>query len=274
MQQVKLMKKILFLAVALSYSASTTWAHQPYLAPLSFKTANTQIPVVAGFAEDALISEHALKDSALTVISPSKKTSTIQSPSALKSATVFDLPLDEDGTYHLSSKVTFPIKYTIHDQDWKIFVDMPADKAGPLKDREYVIPADFKDNKVPAVETITREWLIQSYLTKNKNTAVASNSNAILNVQFSVHPNEIKANSPIKLTVKKKNQNVKEAKISVLAKGQTEKQATELVTNAQGVAEIKFPKSGEYLVVVHEKIDVKKKPSNEFFTITSISVQP
>lgn len=267
------MKNVLITAI-LSCAVSATWAHQPYLAPLSFSTANAQIPVIAGFAEDALESEHALKDGTLNVLSPSKQNSTIQSKTTLKSATVFDLLLTEDGTYHVSSKVTFPIQYTRYNNEWRIFVDIPAEQAEALKDREYVIPSDFKNKQVPATETITREWLIQSYLSKNKTTPISTNSSTRLNIQFSVHPNEIKANTPFKLTVKKNNQNLKNAKISIMSQGQSEKQATELNTNALGTAEVKLPQSGAYIIAIHEKIDPKQKPTNEFYSITSISAHP
>ena len=53
------MKKYLVLALlACSYSQ----AHEPYIAPLSYLTANTQISMLSGYAEEALNAEYALKD--------------------------------------------------------------------------------------------------------------------------------------------------------------------------------------------------------------------
>ena len=51
------MKKYLVLALlACSYSQ----AHEPYIAPLSYLTANTQISMLSGYAEEALNAEYAL----------------------------------------------------------------------------------------------------------------------------------------------------------------------------------------------------------------------
>ncbi|HCK29127.1 MAG TPA: DUF4198 domain-containing protein, partial [Acinetobacter ursingii] len=52
---------------------TSAFAHEPYLAPLSYHTENTQIPLIAGYAEEALNSEHALKDAKITVINPKQE---------------------------------------------------------------------------------------------------------------------------------------------------------------------------------------------------------
>ncbi len=49
------------LVTSLVFVCSYSLAHEPYVAPLAYKTEQTQIPVVAGYAEEALNSEYALK---------------------------------------------------------------------------------------------------------------------------------------------------------------------------------------------------------------------
>jgi hypothetical protein len=49
------------LVTSLIFVCSYTFAHEPYVAPLAYKTEQTQVPVVAGYAEEALNSEYALK---------------------------------------------------------------------------------------------------------------------------------------------------------------------------------------------------------------------
>ncbi len=265
------MKKYLILT---SLVSSFAWAHQPYVAPNSYFTENTQIPVIAGYAEDALHSEYALKDVVFNITNPAQKSTSIQPQSTLSTATVFDLPLAEDGTYQIVAKVTYPLQYVLYDKQWKIFYDSTAEKAGALKDRDYVIPADFKQNKVPALTHVNREWSIQSYVSKKKTTPIAQISGSNLNVSFSVHPNEIKPNMPVILSVKRNNQVLKNAQISILTQGQAEDAAIKTVSDAQGSAELKFPQSGEYLITVHEKLDSQKKPQNELYTITTLYVHP
>ncbi len=60
------------LVTSLIFVCSYTFAHEPYVAPLAYKTEQTQVPVVAGYAEEALNSEYALKDAKLTVITLNK----------------------------------------------------------------------------------------------------------------------------------------------------------------------------------------------------------
>lgn len=175
------MKKYLIIGSLLS---SFAWAHQPYVAPNSYITNNTQIAVLAGYAEDALQAEHALKESSFTITDPAHKTSIIQPTSTLKSATVFDLALPQDGTYQISSQMSYPLKYALHDKQWKLFFDTTPEKAVALKDRDYVIPADFEQNKTPTLENITREWTIQSYVTKKKSTPISQTTESPLNVNF------------------------------------------------------------------------------------------
>ena len=62
------MNKYIFSVLLLSSFSTLNYAHEPYVAPLAYKTEQTQVPVVAGYAEEALNSEYALKDAKLTVI--------------------------------------------------------------------------------------------------------------------------------------------------------------------------------------------------------------
>lgn len=45
------------LVTSLVFVCSYSLAHEPYVAPLAYKTEQTQVPVVAGYAEEALNSE-------------------------------------------------------------------------------------------------------------------------------------------------------------------------------------------------------------------------
>lgn len=262
------MKKMLLLGALLS---STTFAHEPYVAPLAYVTENSQTPVLSGYAENALSSEYALNDIVFTVMSPSQKSSRISPESHLKSTSVFDLALPEDGTYQISATVGYPLKYAQHDKQWKPVYDATAEKAGPLADRDYLIPSDFKKMKV---ENVVREWSIESYVSKNKTSAITQKIAAPLSVSFSAHPNEIKAATATNILVMKDQQILKNAEVNILAQGATEDQATQFVTNAEGIAEVQFPTAGQYLVEVTETNDLKKKPVNQYYTIVSLNVNP
>ena len=160
------MRKYILSTLFFSLATTLTYAHEPYVAPLSYITSNTQIPVISAYAEQALQAEYALKQPTFNIIQPDQSKISITSESTLKSASLIDLPLPQKGTYQISSKVSFPLKYVQHNKEWKTFFDMPADQAKDIKERDYVIPADFK--KVPTLVEVTREWSIQSYVSKKK----------------------------------------------------------------------------------------------------------
>lgn len=272
-----IMKNMVFvsaLVASISAVSVTTYAHEPYIAPLAYVTENTQTPVISGYAEHALNSEYALKDVTFTVIDPAQTVSIIQPESTLKSATVFDLALPTDGTYKISSKVAYPLEYALHNKEWKLFHNVSADKAGAITERDYLIPDDFKKSKAPKLEKVSREWTIESYVTKNKTSTLTNKVDAPLNVTFSVHPNEIKAATPLNIQVQKANHVLKNAQVNILAQGTNEEQALKTLTNTQGIAEVKFPSAGQYLIEVTETVDAKKKPENQYYTIISVSVTP
>jgi hypothetical protein len=263
------MKKYLCLAIVF---CSYAHAHEPYVAPLGYLTANTQIPVIASYAEEALNAEHALKQASLTVIQPDQSNIQIQPASTSKSATVFDLALPQSGTYQLSSKASFPLKYVQHNKEWKMLFDVPADKAGNISEREYVVPSDFK--KVPVPVSINREWSIQSFVSKDKASAFQNKIDSAIQVEFKTHPNDITAQQPVQILIKKSGQSLKDAELLIRAQGQTDKQAVKIPVAADGSATLTFPYSGQYLVEVSEAFNKTVKPVNQNYTIISLAVLP
>ncbi|MFW2003411.1 DUF4198 domain-containing protein [Acinetobacter ursingii] len=250
---------------------TSAFAHEPYLAPLSYHTENTQIPLIAGYAEEALNSEHALKDAKITVINPKQESTQIDVTSTLKSVSVADLALPVKGTYLVETKAQFPLTYAKDQKQWKMLFEVPADKAGEKSKREYLIPDDFKNKKYTS-EKITREWTLQSYITKGEATPLSTSGTAPIQVVFSHHPTQLKANQPENLKISKSQQPLKQAEINVRAKGASDKQIIQFKTNEQGNAAITFPHAGEYLIEVTESVDPAQKPQNQYYTIISVAV--
>ncbi|WP_130802752.1 DUF4198 domain-containing protein [Acinetobacter ihumii] len=252
---------------------TSTFAHEPYLAPLSYHTENTQVALIAGYAEEALNSEHPLKDAKITVINPQQQSSQINVSTQLKSASVADLGLPISGTYLLETKASFPLNYVKDQKQWKLLFEVPADKAGAKSQRDYLIPDDFK-NKKYNVEKVTREWTLQSYVTKNKATPVSTAGTAAIQVVFDQNPTQLKANQAVKLKLTQAQQALTNAEIHLRAKGATDKQSIQFKSDQQGAATIRFPHSGEYLIEVTKSLDPAEKPQNQYYTIITVSVQP
>jgi len=263
------MKRYLLSILILS---SFAHAHEPYLAPISYTTSNTQIPVIAAYAEEAFNAEHALKQATLSVIQPDQKKITINAESNLKSATLFNLPLAEVGTYQLSSSVSYPLKYVQYQKKWKTLSNVSAEKAGKVTDRDYAILADFK--KAPEILEVTREWSIQSYISKEKTSEISTFNESPIQVEFKTHPNSIHAQQPVQVKLKKSGQALNNAEFAVRAQGQSEEQAKHIQINTDGTATLNFPHPGQYLVEVNEKVNPNAKPSNQYYTIISLGVLP
>ena len=267
------MKKYIIPSLVLSsLFCSIVQAHEPYVAPLSYITSNTQIPVIGGYAEEALNAEHALGKISFTIIQPDNNKSEIQTSENAKTATVFDLTLKDQGTYQIFAQTAYPLKYVQHNKQWKMLFDMPADQASPISERDYVIPSDFK--KVPTPVEITREWSIQSFVSKEKTSPVHSITTSPIQVDFKTHPNSIYARQPVQIIIKKSDQALKNAELLVRAQGQTDKQAQKVTVSSDGSATLNFPHSGQYLIEVSETIDATTKPVNQYYTIISLGVLP
>ncbi|MCH7336773.1 DUF4198 domain-containing protein [Acinetobacter sp. NIPH 2699] len=262
------MKKLLIASFVMISGYS--FAHEPYVAPVAYQTTNTQVAIVAGYAEEALNSEYALKDAKFEITAPNQSKTTVEPDSKLGSTTVFDLKLPESGTYSVQTKASYPLKYVQDQKEWKLFFDLAEDKAPAKSERDYVISADLKGKKIAPVE-VTREWALFTYITKEKSSPVQSTS-APIQVEFLTHPNELKANQAAKVKVSKANQPLSNAEVVVRAKGATEEQAKTLKANTDGTVDLVFPSTGEYLVEVSEVVDAKKKPTNQFYSIISLSV--
>ena len=73
------MKKYILSTLFFSLATTLTYAHEPYVAPLSYITSNTQIPVISAYAEQALQPEYALKQPTFNIIQPDQSKISIPS---------------------------------------------------------------------------------------------------------------------------------------------------------------------------------------------------
>ncbi|SDB81687.1 DUF4198 domain-containing protein [Acinetobacter boissieri] len=264
------MKKLL-LVLALTASATVS-AHQPYVSTLVNQTENSRTPIIAGYAEEALSSEAALKKAVFSIVDPESQVSQITPETQLKSATVFDLSLPKEGTYKINSTISYHLKYAFQDKAWHMFLDMPADKAPAKASRQYLIPSDFK--KAPETIDATREWTIQSYISKKHTTEIKEIELAPIDLTFSAHPNEIKANQDVVVHAHNhsKNEHLGDIEVSVRKLGESDEQAKTLSTNKEGETTIRFATGGQYLVVATPKFNPQLKPTTQHYTIVSLHV--
>ncbi|MCJ8161445.1 DUF4198 domain-containing protein [Acinetobacter zhairhuonensis] len=262
------MKKLIF-SSALFFS-TYTFAHEPYVAPLAYNTANTQIPVIAAYAEQALQAEYALKDPQFLIIQPNQKQATVKPATTLKSATIFDLSLPEKGTYTVVTTTSYPIQYVQYNKQWKVLANATADQVPPINERDYVIASDFKGKLPKKVDTV-REWTLQTYISKETTTAVATTS-APIQIHLQTHPNRIIAQQPVQVQILHAGKPLAHAELVLREQGATEQQAQNINVESNGRASFTFPHAGQYLLEVTEKVDPKAIPKNQYYTIISLNV--
>ena len=86
------------------------------------------------------------------------------------------------------------------------------------KNRIYLVAHHLKLKKIKT-EEVTREWVLQSYLSKGK-VSDFQLPNTPIKVNFSVHPNQLKVTQAVQLTISEKGQNLPYAEINLREKVQ------------------------------------------------------
>lgn len=266
--QYSFMKPVLFISLLFS---TMSYAHEPFLtAPIS-TTDNHRILITAGYSEEALNSEIALKDATFTITDPHQNVQTVQSNSTLKSASTFDLELPIEGTYKIQSVLSHQLQYTYFNDEWRTFFNIPANKVTDMKDRTFVIPSDF--TTAPKLTEVTREWTIKSYVSKQHSSPLKEESDSSIHVNFSTHPTDIKANEPIVLKTTYQGLPLTDAEITIRSLGQNDEQAKHFTSDKSGQLAFKFPHTGQYLISVSQKFNPKVKPTLQRYTLISLSIR-
>lgn len=262
------------MSVLLATITAQTMAHAPYTAPNQFWIEGGNTAIVAGFAEKPFDSEVAIRGFEFQVFDPKVNMKAVEL-SSVSSMSFANINTDLDGTYQILGQREAPIQYAKINKKWLRILDPKGAPVPPLADRNFVTETELtaKTDKF----SVTRFDEVLSYFSKNKTSDLVTLKDANLNIQYSVHPNLIKVNQRVELSVQAKNKAAQHFNIHVEKRlNQQAEIVTEFTTKTDlsGRAQVSFPKVGQYILTISSpEENPENKPQAETYrTIISLNV--
>lgn len=232
----KLVRSCLSMALFGSLLCQGVSAHTPYLAPTSFDPVmGKMITLDASFAEQFFIPEAAFGNSEFVVTGPDGKQQAPDSLHQLKTRTVVEHELKEEGTYHISTGPRMGATFLIYEQDGEEKRSMNPTE--PLPDNAQV---KMHFQSVTQADT----YVSQKKISKKAIKVGPSG----LQIKPITHPNELFAGEDIKLQVVFEGKSLAGTELVVYpAKGADEVEAIKVTTDKKGRAKLQL-EAGKYLL--------------------------
>ena len=260
----------------LTTMTAQTMAHAPYTAPIQFWVEGGHTAILAGFAEKPFDSEVAIRGFEFQVVNPKHEVKALEL-SNVPSMSFASVETNIDGTYQILGQREAPIQYAKHNKKWMRVLDTKGAPVPALTERNYLTAAELtaKTEQI----SVTRFDEVLSYFTKTSISALQPLNDANLHIQYSIHPNLIKANQSLNLLVKTKGKAAQGFKIQIEKRlSQQTETVTEFetYTDQSGQAELTFPEAGQYIVTITSPDeDGKHKPQPETYrSIISLNIAP
>lgn len=233
-----------------------SFAHYPYVAPLSYQTFNNQTAVLSGFYDNPFSSEIAIKNFKFHYHAPSGQKMQIADEAWSKTKTVSSMSLDnrEDGTYRIrGEKQGSTTQYALDGNQWKTLIKAQP-KANQAAQSKVIFASQMKPNTaIKKVETLE---LIETFVSrKNISNQVIHHLHAGFDVQFLTHPNAIKVGELIQWKVLDDKKGIANLDVNILAQtsdfSREEKVYQQLKTNQQGELNFSLKEKGQYLLTIN-----------------------
>jgi uncharacterized GH25 family protein len=233
--------------------ATIAHAHEAYILPLSDMPEGKQVLLHAGYTEDLFVPEFLLKGQYYSV-NPQGKQQELTPLSGLQSATVLELPLEQQGTYKVFAQAEHSTSYAQQNGIWKAVYDMPADKAPAASERPYLLNSEVK-NTDKKLSSKTHGHVV-SYVTKGAPTQqVLTPSGKGLELKFSQHPNQLKQSEGLNFQVLFNGKPVANSGFHVEQAGamhhdEEAEDKPDVVSDQDGQVRIQFKQPGQYLIKI------------------------
>jgi len=226
------------IALSLAIQPLATYAHTPYIAPISFDVSNAKTASFdASFAETFFIPEAAFDKSEFIITAPDKQQSSPTKIAYFKSRTVLEQDLKLEGTYKISTGIRHGATFLIYDLDGKEHRKMnpegPAPKGAKVKNH---------------FQSVTRA---DTYISrKEPSNAALSPENKGLEIVPLSNPNEVFQGENFDLQILMAGNQLDKAMTLSLYHAQTgdKTEAIKIDTNTKGRATLNIKKSGIYLL--------------------------
>ncbi|RYY77969.1 MAG: DUF4198 domain-containing protein [Moraxellaceae bacterium] len=247
---------------------STVSAHQAYILPLSDLPQGKQVLLHAGYTEDLFVPEFPLKAQYYRV-NPQGQQQEIAPVTGLQSATLIELPLEQQGTYKIFALVEHSTNYVQQKGIWKAVYDMPASQAPAASERPYLLSSEVKDTDQKRVSKAYGQ--VVSYVSKGSPTSqVLTPSGKGLELKFDQHPNQLKQAEGLAFQVLFDGKPVANTGLHVEQAGGVHADAAEdtpdAVSDKDGKVQIQFKQLGQYLIKTsYPKTKTDEQPAADVY---------
>lgn len=225
-------------------------AHEAYIAPLGDMPEGKQVLLHAGYSENLFVPEFPLKAKYFS-INPQGQQQELTALAGLKSASVVELPLEQQGTYKIFALAEFSTNYAKQNGTWKAVYEMAADEAPAASKRPYLLASEVKgtDQKLSS----TAHGKVATYVSKGETSQqVLAVKGQGLEFKFKQHPNQVKQSEGLSFQVLFDGKPVANAGFHVEQAGAIHHEEAEdkpdVSADKNGQVQLAFKQPGQYLI--------------------------
>lgn len=236
-----------------------TYAHTPYLSPATFEPVFGDVVTLdASFAERFFIPEVAFEDGNFHVISPDGHSEKPNTELFLKTRTVIEHELKQEGTYRFSTGKRLGAIFVVYEEDGE---------RKTARNAEFKLPAGAK-----VLEKYQSITIAETYVSKGAPDDKATTARgAGLEISAQTHPNDIFAGDNHALQVLFEGKPLADASIDIYRGADqfsVDKADSNLTSNKKGVFTFNPEQEGVYLLRVRHRAPAPKSPEVDSYSHT------
>lgn len=276
--RMKLLKTGLWLCSSI-FLMTHTYAHYPYVAPLSYQTFNNHSAIVSGFYDNPFSPEIAIKNFKFHYHNPQGEKIEIADEQWAKTQTLSSMSLENkvDGTYRIRGvKQGATTQFALDEKMWKVVITGKPVATKPASTKVIYESQLDKKNKVKTVQVTE---IIETFVSrKNTSNKVFEHLHDGLDIQFLTHPNAIRANQPIHLKLIDNKKGISNLGAEVLTQtvnfSRDTKVYKEVTTDEQGNLNFTIKDKGQYLLKIdyQQPFDIKSDSLKRYKYTLSFNV--
>lgn len=253
------------LVTLLSSLAVPSFAHYPFIAPLSYQTFNNHTAIIAGFYDNPFASEVAIKKFQFHYHTPEGHKIYVDDAAWVNSQTLSGYSLENktDGTYRIRGEKQGNLaRYALDGIQWKrVIQGMPKEDQSINNTIFYA--KDLKKNTQQ--KTLESMEIIESFVSRREiSQQVIQHLHDGFDIQFMTHPNAFKKSQAIQLKILDDKKGIVNLKVEILEQttdfSRESKVYKTLTTDVQGMLDFNIEEKGQYLMRIdyQQPFEMKK----------------
>lgn len=243
------------LVTLLSSLAVPSFAHYPFIAPLSYQTFNNHTAIIAGFYDNPFASEVAIKKFQFHYHTPEGHKIYVDDAAWVNSQTLSGYSLENktDGTYRIrGEKQGNSARYALDAKKWKPLIQTTPKADQPINNTVFYAK-DLKKNT--AQKTVETTEMIESFVSRREiSQHVIQHLHDGFDIQFITHPNAFKKSQAIQLKLLDDKKGIANLRVEILAQttdfSRDAKAYKTLTSDAKGSLNFSIDENGQYLMKV------------------------